>query len=251
MGARQLLASLRAQPDVICVQEHKLRPGRINRIQNEVYARARWLCAPAAEGTHAIRNPLVAAGRGGIAMGISHVLAPYIHSEGITACRRAVWICLVHPQWGRIGFVGVYGPNNSAGRTALWRTLFFDLDPSFRWFLMGDFNMVESATDQWGGIGGPPTRREWGAWSQLLRKLGCHDTFLHKPGHLKFSWDSLRLHRHNPRNSAQPAGHRILRRLDHIYAPGGVGSEVRRYVNYLTWILLLRPCPGLGGIHCR
>lgn len=117
--ARILLESLQARPDVICIQEHKLRTGRLTRISHEVWAGAHWLCAPAAEGIHAIRNPDVEAGRGGVALGIGLDLVPFISQEGISICGRAVWICIIHPIWGRLGIVGAYGPNTGEGRTAL------------------------------------------------------------------------------------------------------------------------------------
>lgn len=195
VSARLLLESLRAQPDVLCLQEHKLRDGRISRIASEVWTRARWLCAPAAEGLHAIRNPGVVAGRGGVALGITHNLVQFIHSEGISACNRAVWICLVHPRWGRLGLLGIYGPNDSAARAELWRSLFFELDSSFLWVTLGDFNMLESPSDQLGGTEGRLAGREAGAWAQLARKLQLRDTFTPRRGHLRFS---MRLHRHNP-----------------------------------------------------
>lgn len=146
-----LLRSLRARPDVICIQEHKLRAGRLSRISNEVWPHSHWHCAQAAEGVHAHRNPDVEAGKGGVAIGISAELAQFISLEGIFVCNRAVWIGMTHPRWGRIGLVGIYGPNDTVGRANLWRSLLSSLDTSYRWILMGDFNMIEDDADQWGG----------------------------------------------------------------------------------------------------
>lgn len=115
---------------MICIQEHKLRPARLSRISNEVWPGIHWLCAPAADGIHA-RNPEVEAGCEGVSLGISLELSTFISHEGITTCGRAVWICLIHPDWGRIGLAGIYGPNSSEGGMALWSKLFALLDPSY------------------------------------------------------------------------------------------------------------------------
>lgn len=227
VAARHLLASLRARPDVLCLQEHKLRAGRLNKIPNEVWPRIHWLCAPAAEGLHARRNLGVEAGRGGVPLGIQGDFARYIVKEGITNCTRAVWICVIHPVWGRIGFCGAYGPNSAAERLTLSRSLFFELDPTFKWVLLGDFNMIELPSEQLGSSGGCVAGRERGAWAQLKRKFAFTDTFVPQRGHLSFSWDNLRIHRHNPRNSTQPLGNRLLRRLDRVYlASGNHGANI-------------------------
>lgn len=160
-------------------------------------AEANWLCAPAAEGIHAPRNPEVEAGRGGVAIGIKLEIAPYISHEGVSTCHKAVWICLIHPDWGRIGLVGIYGPNMGEGRTALWNELFHSLDSSYRWIMLGDFNMTDAHGDQWGGTRARVFGREGRAWQNLTRKFLLVDTFNPRRGHLCFSWDSMRIHRHN------------------------------------------------------
>lgn len=81
--------------------------------------------------------------------------------------------------------------------------------------------MFEAQSDQLGGGDGCLAGRENRAWSQLVRKLQLKDTFSPRHGHLRFSWDSMRLHRHNPANGnaiGYPGlGNRTLRRLDRIY----------------------------------
>lgn len=228
INARFLLRSL---------QEHKLREGRLSRISTEVWPNAHWRCAQAAEGVHALRNLGVAAGKGGVALGISLELAQFVSMEGNSDCNRAVWVGIIHPVWGRIGFVGVNGPNDIDGRVNLWRSLRTSLDSSYRWALMGDFNMIEDTSDQWGGSGVAISGREWRAWAQLTRQLALLDSFNPRPGHLRFSWDTMRSHRHNPRNSLHPPGNRVLRRLDRIYFSQGGGGD--------TGCLLLDDSPGL------
>lgn len=55
------------------------------------------------------------------------------------------------------------------------------------------------------------------------KEFVAQDSFDPRPGHLCFSWDSMRKYRHNPRNGLLPPGNRILRRLDRIYFSQGVG----------------------------
>lgn len=112
-------------------------------------------------------------------MGIDRNLEQNITTEGISICNRVAWICLIHPQWGRLGLVGIYGPNDTRDRTALWRSLFFNLMDTFS-----------------------PTR-----------------------GHLRYSWDGMHLHIHNPAN-ANSLGSRNLCQLDRVYWAEARGGQV-------------------------
>lgn len=82
---------------------------------------------------------------------------------------------------------------------------------------MGDFNMFESPADQLGGVDSSLVGREWGTWDQLARKLHLKDSFSLVRGHLRFSWDSMRLHRHNPTNASNTVSTSSVSRLDRIY----------------------------------
>lgn len=80
--------------------------------------------------------------------------------------------------------------------------------------------MFELPGDHIGGDGKVVFGREARAWTNLVRQLNLRDTFEHRVGHLRFSWDNQRRHRHNPANvDGQMFGTRILRRLDRLYAP--------------------------------
>lgn len=59
-----------------------------------------------------------------------------------------------------MGLLGVYGPNSGESRVALWSSLFHVLDPSYRWIMLGDFNMIDNRNAQWGGVGGIASGRE-------------------------------------------------------------------------------------------
>lgn len=219
MRTRLFIEGLRTRPDVVVLQEHKLWLGKTACIRKEVWAAVHWICAPAMEGAHSLRNDRVEAGRDGVAIGLHLDLHPFLVSEGSVPCQRAVWACLNHPTWGKLGFVGLYGPNDPAGRIALWSELSATLDLSYRWLFLGDFNMIELAADHVGGDGQVIRGREARAWANLVRTFNLIDTYVFQPGHLRFSWDNQRLHRHNPMNiNGRQFGARNLRRLDRIYA---------------------------------
>lgn len=190
MRARILLEGLQGSPDIICLQEHKLCAGRTDRIAKEVWRPAYWITAPAVDGIHALRNGQVEAGRGGVALGFSQDLRTFITKEGILQDGRAAWACLDHPTWGRLGVVGVYGPNTGEGRLALWSELTLSLDPTYHWIFTGDFNMTTIAQDHIGGdsvvIGG----REARVWARMIRQFNILDTFSHDRNSLRFSWDN-------------------------------------------------------------
>lgn len=102
----------------------------------------------------------------------------------------------------------------------LWSELAASLDTNFHWLLIGDFNMVEYHADHVGGEGQIIRGREARAWKNLAKKYNLTDTFTPREGHLRFSWDNQRVHRHNPANVDElQFGPRILRRIDRIYAP--------------------------------
>lgn len=146
----------------------------------------------------------------------------YVTKTGTSIGNRAAWACIDHPAWGRIGFAGVYGPNDSIGRCGLWAELFSTLDSAYNWFLLGDFNMVGSPQDQKGGDWIPMGGREQRLWAQLSRKFNLQDSFVSGHKSLSYSWDNHRVHRHNPENvNFDLHGIRTLRWLDRIYGPAG------------------------------
>lgn len=80
--------------------------------------------------------------------------------------------------------------------------------------------MIDQAGDHIGGVGQVVGGREARAWASLNRKFVLRDTFTHQPGHLRFSWDNHKCHRHNPlRSGTLLEDGRVLRRLDRIYGP--------------------------------
>lgn len=198
LRAKQFLGSLHHRPDILCLQEHKLRAGRLQRLEWEVWKGASWYVAPATDGRHAQRNDNVTAGLGGLAVAVSPRLTPYVTAHGICCAGRAIWICIDNEKFGRLGFLGIYAPNSSGERAALWRELSTCIDSSHRWIVGGDFNMIEATSDQIGGLGTTIAGSERRAWQHLARHLQLEDTFQHQSGHLRFSWDNRRRYRHTP-----------------------------------------------------
>lgn len=104
-------------------------------------------------------------------------LVNYVTKEGVVSSGRVAWACLDHPAFGRLGFVGLYGPNEVEGRCALGAELIRDLDSTYRWIHLGDFNMVIKPGDQCGGDGLLLRGREAKCWVRLIRKFNLNDTF--------------------------------------------------------------------------
>ena len=125
---------------------------------------------------------------------------------------------LEHPKLGCIAFLSLYAPNTTREHTALWRELSSELSPSFKWVVMGDFNMYKSEADQKGGDQSVIEGRERLAWQHLKRRLHLEDTFCYCPGHLRFSWDNMKRGRHIPQTQEGNIGPRRLRRLARMYA---------------------------------
>lgn len=187
MRACLFIEGLRTCPDVVCFQEHKLRLGKTDSIRKEIWAAAHWVCAPAIDGAHSLRNDLVEAGKGGVAIGFHSDFLPFLESEGMVPSLHAVWATFVHPTWGRLGFVGLYGPNDPAGRISLWDELSSSLDTSCRWLFFGDFNMIEFTHDQVGGDGQIMRGHEARAWANFVRTFNLVDSHAFQPGHLRLT----------------------------------------------------------------
>lgn len=78
--------------------------------------------------------------------------------------------------------------------------------------------MVLSPSDRRGGSGRIVVGGEKRAWNRLARKFYLVDSFVYKPGHLKYSWDSKRKFRHNPVvQLLPPIGDRVLKIIDRIH----------------------------------
>lgn len=145
-------------------------------------------------------------------------MKPYVIKKGIVAFGRAAWAHLDHPKLGKIGVVVVYAPNEPLNRASLWSELVDSLDMRRRWIMAGDLNMVEDILDRKGGSGKVVCGREKGAWKRLIRKFCLEDSNVYKVGHLKYSWDSKKIHQHNPIiQNKKNIGDRVLKRIERIH----------------------------------
>ncbi|CAM6098068.1 unnamed protein product [Calypogeia fissa] len=67
LKAKNSLWGLPSLLDILCLQEHKLRQGKIDKLQFEIWPETHFIVAPALDGAHARRNGDVYSGKGGLA----------------------------------------------------------------------------------------------------------------------------------------------------------------------------------------
>lgn len=219
LQAREFIEGLHQLLDVLCIQEHHLHHNKTTKLSNEVWRATHFVTAPAEDGEPAARNARVTAGKGGVCLAFGPKIKSSIVQEGIMPSHRAVWACLENEKNGKIGILGLYAPNDACHKTTLWREIFRQLDFSYKWVILGDYNMIEHSRDQKGGTRSVVSRPEKRAWKHFLRRMKVEDSFCYKVGHLKFSWDSKKQFCHVPNVQSGPLGDRILRRIDRIYVP--------------------------------
>jgi hypothetical protein len=65
-----LHANLRRLPDVFAFQEHKLREGRTDCLQFNIWRAAHFIICPALDGVHARQNDRVLGGKGGLGLAL-------------------------------------------------------------------------------------------------------------------------------------------------------------------------------------
>jgi hypothetical protein len=83
---------------------------------------AKFYVLLASAGIHADRNASVPAGRGGLAIGVSSQLAPFVTLSQVTHCGWAILLLLDGLPMGLLGLLNIYGPNDGAARATLWNT---------------------------------------------------------------------------------------------------------------------------------
>lgn len=95
--------------------------------------------------------------------------------------------------------------------------------------MLGDFNIIENPVDQQRGQARVVARDEKEAWRHLKRRMKAEDSFCHKDGHLKYLWDSRRMHKHDPVIQAGPLGNRVLSRINRVYTPIYSSNQLFRH----------------------
>jgi exonuclease III len=174
---RTFLRDLDCIPDVLCIQEHKIRVSQLGILKKEIWNSALFISAPAADGVHAQRNDGVIGGKGGVSLAVGSRISPFVSASGVLPCPRAVWVHINHPRWGALGVMGIYAPNSATSRMKLWKDMFDVTDNSRQWILMGDFNMIEARGDQRGGGMSLIAGGEKNSWRHLKRRLNLTDSF--------------------------------------------------------------------------
>ncbi|KAL3676801.1 hypothetical protein R1sor_026749 [Riccia sorocarpa] len=161
-------------------------------------------------------------GKGGVLIAVNPSFAPFIVNNGVLPLERGLWLHIDTHDGRRLGFAAIYAPHTSTERSQLWAALQTSLDPSRKWILAGDFNMIIDRADQAGGNPKPIAGEEEISWTALMETLDLSDTFKRRNETLRFTWDNRRLAlllaQPNSPNISLTNGGRVLKRLDRFYA---------------------------------
>lgn len=198
--------------NIVFIQEHKLRVINDRLLSTQIWKNGVLYTAPAKDGVHALRNPLVYVGEGGLAIGVPTAIAPLVSNVTISPCGRAIMLHVDDPLGIPFGLLNIYGPNSAVERTELWEYLSIVIDADRPWLVGGDFNMVLTSADQLGGAPTNLTGTDNCAWEDLASLLNLVDTHLHQATQLKYTWDNNRVDPPEVSNSQQ-----VLKRLDRFY----------------------------------
>lgn len=134
---------------------------------------------------------------GGTGILVSERLAPYIEHHGVIISSRVQYITFRFSQTISIGIVNVYGYNQPAARTQMWRTLSLCDLPQAEWLWGGDWNMVELQLDRSSAFTGTAmSRTERAGWSDFLISHGLSDIYnsddFAKSTNKHFTWHGKR-----------------------------------------------------------
>jgi hypothetical protein len=175
------------------MQEHKLRQADWSFFGKQIWPRGEFFVAPAEDGLHDQQNVAITAGRGGLAIAVSHQLQSFVTFDLVSPCQRAIILHLDGLPSGPLGLHNVYGPTESRERTNLWESLTNLVDPNRPWLVGGDFNMSLSASDQLGGLPTNLVGAEHDAWSLLSAVLGLSEYLPAPNASIRYTWDNHRL----------------------------------------------------------
>lgn len=100
-------------------------------------------------------------------MAVGPRLQKTITNKGILPNGHRVRFTFDHAILGRFGIIPVYAPHTTHDRKLLWEELALQLDPTYSWMLVGDFNMVELSANQIGGQMRLVIGKECVAWRNL------------------------------------------------------------------------------------
>lgn len=211
---RQFLSSIAQRIDIVMIQDHKLRGGKLEHLGSLLMpGYASWILE-AAPGERSWLNPN-ATGKGGVGIMLAQKYARLVTDHGALYNDKVVWIKLEGVEGGNIDIACVYAPNTPTERRHLWHIMADSLPKDCDWIVGGDFNMTERPQDQSRDCGRAISDLEKFTWNGLLSAFQIQDTFIHQGGP-RFSW-----------NNGQAGQTRRLARLDRFYTP--THSRVRIY----------------------
>lgn len=161
-----------------------------NRLPYKVLWNTYFIIAPTIDGIKAQHNDCIDARKGGVCLAIQGKLRDHIIEQGMLPSQRAIWVKINDPCAGKIGVLGISAPIEAPNCTLLERGIFSKLDFTFKWFAIGDFNMIEHFDDQRKVNQTMINGEEKRAWRHLLCRLKVDDSFMHQTNHLCFSSDN-------------------------------------------------------------
>ncbi|KAL3680945.1 hypothetical protein R1sor_023901 [Riccia sorocarpa] len=117
---KNTIRNYRLAPDILAVQEHKLRDRNLDFLTSFIWSQATIFYLPAADGTHAERNPNVIGGIGGFLLAINPAIAPLIVDNGWLPLHKGLWIHMDTTYGHKLGVATVYyAPHTSTERLKL------------------------------------------------------------------------------------------------------------------------------------
>ncbi|KAG0595482.1 hypothetical protein M758_UG169900, partial [Ceratodon purpureus] len=137
----------RPGPDLVAIQEHKLRGTAVTSIGQRLWRHAPAFCLAVSPGYghHLDTN---GAGQGGVLTLLHPRWQRNIRDSGSIHDNKVQWTILTGIPRDDIGFANVYAPNDSLSRCLLWEEIARTLSRTCRWILMGDYYMVEQRGDK-------------------------------------------------------------------------------------------------------
>ncbi|KAL3692894.1 hypothetical protein R1sor_006545 [Riccia sorocarpa] len=226
---RNFIQGTRPNRHILAIHEYKLRDIGIDFLTKSIWPQANFFTLPATDGVHAIRNPTVTSGKGGVIVAVAPSVASLVTNNGTLPRNGGIWLHIETPDGRKLGLAAVYAPNAASDRALLWQALENTLDPTRHWIMAGDYNMITDAHDQFGGTTKLISGEECTHWNGIINSLDLHDTFQRIDGSLKYTWDNRRLafllaQQGQPGNIQD--GGRILKRLDRVYIDSALCSSL-------------------------
>jgi exonuclease III len=133
---RAQLRSIHPKPDIVFIQEYKMKQDLCNKMGSLGLRRRQGLW------NGAVLNPATSRHRRGTGILLSVALKHSLLDSGIPVEGRAQWIiCNIENK--KIGFLNIYAPNTGRDRAIFWDAISSTIPEADSWIMGGDYNMVE------------------------------------------------------------------------------------------------------------